>query len=481
MVEETAAAAPAAGERLDGRRLRSTVGLVLGILGPRANLAVSGVLLTLLVSSRVNSAVAITFALSANRFIGWLAYPLLGRASDHSHGRAGRRAPFMAAGLVVMGVCTYAYPSIPGYWLLVLLIVGVKVASVVAGLTNLAVVPEIFGKSRTVKALALVGVLGALVSLSIKGTVLATWRTSDPHTWALAFHLAGVIMMASALAILVLVREAPAARVAAELEHRRPHLPWREELRRALERPNARLLAAGILVFWAGFSATGYLAIVYFQKVQHAGASVQTVAGWVAGVPVIVFGAIGGYLISKHVSRKAVAVLTPLLGAGVSLVQFESTHIWQTVVLAFVGAPLFCAFIISFAPMLVELLPTSGGLGELLGKLVAPFSVMALAFAFVAAWAVDASADYRVIWLFPAAAGVIQAGLMCALRIAPEARLPRLEGLPERLIDWSVDQMQNRDRRLFAGSVTVEDADGSSLFEVVRHIFDPEAAGRAQS
>ncbi len=82
------ASAPGAG--IDGMRLRSFIGLTLGLVGPRANLAVSGVLLTLLVSARVSSALAITFALTANRLIGWLAYPLLGRASDRT--KSARRA-----------------------------------------------------------------------------------------------------------------------------------------------------------------------------------------------------------------------------------------------------------------------------------------------------------------------------------------------------------------------------------------------------
>ena len=97
------------GSGIDTVRVRTFLGLSLGLVGARANLAVSGVLLTLLVSSRVSSAVAITFALTANRFVGWIAYPLLGRASDRTRSVAGRRAPHMAAGLFLMGACTWAY------------------------------------------------------------------------------------------------------------------------------------------------------------------------------------------------------------------------------------------------------------------------------------------------------------------------------------------------------------------------------------
>ncbi len=456
---------------IDAPRARSLLGLSLGLVGPRANLAVSGVLLTLLVSSRVSSAVAITFALTANRFVGWIAYPVLGRASDRTRSVAGRRAPYMAAGLFLMGACTWAYTLVSGFWFLVVLIVVVKTASVVFGLTNVAVIPETFGKSRTIKATVFIGVLGALVSLVIKGTVVATWKANDPASWNLPFREAGALMMIVAVVVLVLVREAPAAREAADAERRSPSRSWRTEVAEIMSGPNARVLVGGILVFWAGLSATGYLAIVYFEKVQHAGANVQTVAGYISGVPVVMFGLGLGYLLSRQLTRKQVAVLTPAAGTLVSLVQFTTTHIWQTVVLAFVGAPLFTAFAISLAPMLLQLLPRSGGMGELLGKLVAPFSLFAVAFSFLAAWAVDVTGDYRVIWLFPAAAGVVQAVVMCWLRVPRGHERAELQGLFERMSESILTQVTGRDRSLLGGVVTADDADAASLFDMARNIL----------
>jgi len=456
---------------IDAPRVRSFLGLSLGLVGPRANLAVSGVLLTLLVSSRVSSAVAITFALTANRFVGWIAYPVLGRASDRTRSAAGRRAPYMAAGIFLMGACTWGYTLVSGFWVLVILIVVVKTASVVFGLTNVAVIPETFGKSRTIKASLVIGILGALVSLVIKGTVVATWKANDPASWNLPFREAGAIMMVVAVVVLLLVREAPAAREAAEAERKNPARPWRLEVAEIMSGPNARVLVGGILVFWAGLSATGYLAIVYFEKVQHAGANVQTIAGYISGVPVVMFGLGLGYVLSQRLTRKQVAVLTPAAGTVVSLVQFTTTHIWQTVVLAFVGAPLFTAFVISLAPMLLQLLPRSGGMGELLGKLVAPFSLFAVAFSFLAAWAVDVTGDYRVIWLFPAAAGVAQAVVMCWLRVPPGHERARLEGLVERMTESIMNQVTGRDRSLWGGEVTAADADSASLFDMARNIL----------
>jgi len=481
---DTEAGRPAAG--IDRMRLRSFIGLTLGLVGPRANLAVSGVLLTLLVSARVSSALAITFALTANRLIGWLAYPLLGRASDRTKSAAGRRAPYMAAGLLIMGVCTWAYTLVSGFWPLVLLIVCAKTASVVFGLTNVAAIPETFGKSRSVKAAALIGVLGVLVSLVIKGTVIATWKVNDPSTWNLAFREAGGFMVVVAFVVLLLVRESPAAREVAERERRTRARPWRDELAEVLEVPNAKVLITGVLVFWAGLSATGYLAIVYFQKVQHAGANAQTIAGWVSGVPVVMLGLALGYGLSRLFTRKQIAVLTPVAGTVVSLVQFTTTHIWQSVVLAFVGGPFFAAFVIALAPMLLQLLPRSGGMAELLGKLVAPFSLFAVAFSFLAAWVVDLTGDYRTIWLWPAAAGLVQAVVMCWLRIPKGQERAEMGDLVQRMGDSVMEQVTGRDRSLLGGVVTAADADSASVFDMARHILgnpyqpsatdDPEAA-----
>ena len=246
---------------VDALRLRSLFGLTIGFVAPRANLAVSGVLLTLLVTHRAAGALAITLALSANRLVGWLVYPVLGRASDRTRLAAGRRLPYLSAGLLVMGVGTWGYTLGGGYWLLVGLILLVKTASVVFGMNNLAAVPETFGKSRTVKAAVVIAIIGTGVSLLIKFTAISTWKTNVPSTWNLPFRLAGGIMVVAALAVVLLVREAPAVADLVDKDRRAPKRSWRHELGDVLEVPNARVLLSGVFLFYSGLSATGYLAI----------------------------------------------------------------------------------------------------------------------------------------------------------------------------------------------------------------------------
>jgi hypothetical protein len=141
------------------------------------------------------------------------------------------------------------------------------------------------------------------------------------------------------------------------------------------------------------------------------------------------------------------------------------------VVLAFIGAPFFTAFVISLAPMLLQLLPRSGGMGELLGKLVAPFSLFAVAFSFLAAWVVDVTGNYRVIWLFPAVAGIVQAVMMFWLWVPEGHERAELGGLFERMSESIMTQVTGRDRPLLGGVVTAEDADSASLFDMARNIL----------
>jgi hypothetical protein len=116
-------------------------------------------------------------------------------------------------------------------------------------------------------------------------------------------------------------------------------------------------------------------------------------------------------------------------------------------------------------------------MAELLGKLVAPFSLFAVVFSFLAAWVVDLTGDYRTIWLFPAAAGIVQAVVMCWLKIPKGQERAQMGDLVQRMGDSVMEQMTGHDRALLGGVVTAADADAASVFERARHILgDPYAA-----
>ncbi len=463
---------------IDASRLRSFIGLSIGLVGPRANLAVSGVLITLYVQHRASGALAVTFALTASRLLSWLTYPVAGRLSDRTRTRVGRRTPYMGASLVGMGVCTWMFTVVHGYWPLVLFIVLASQAASVFTLTNVAVVPEVFGRSRWIKALLLTTVLGTVASLGIKGTVITTWNQNQPSTWNLPFQVAAAIMVAVGITVLLLVREAPAARRGAEADRGRRARPAREELRDILAGPNAKVLVAGSLLFWSGVGSTAYVAILFFQRVLHAGASAQTIAGLATGLPVFFIGIALGIPLSRWLTPMQLAVGAPLVGALLAGIQYFDTHIWQAVVLAYIGAPFVGAYIIVLAPLLLRLLPRAGGLGERLGVLVSPFNLCSVLLAYVAAAVVDATGNYRLIWLFPAATGLAHAAVNCWLKIPK--RQASSPDMVARLWEWSVVQAESMANTgivtgLLAapllGVVTEEDADSAVVVDLARDVL----------
>ena len=468
----------AGGGGIDASRVRSFIGLSVGLVGPRANLAVSGVLITLFVQQRASGALAVTFALTASRLISWITYPVAGRLSDRTRTRVGRRTPYMAISLMVMGTATWLFTVVSGYWALVVMIVIASQAASVFTLTNVAVVPEVFGRSRWLKALVLTTVLGTLASWTIKATVITTWKQSDPATWDLPFQVAGVIMVLTGLAVLLLVREAPSAARGALADRTRRARPARDELRDILAGPNAKVLVTGSLLFWAGIGSTGYVAILFFQRVLHAGASAQTIAGLATGIPVFMIGIALGVPLSRWLTPMQLAVGAPLLGAVLAGIQYFDTHLWQAVVLSYIGAPFIGAYLIVMAPLLLQLLPRAGGLGERLGVLLSPFNLVSVVLAYVAAATVDATGNYRLIWLFPAATGLGHALVNCWLRY-PDRRSTSPD-MVKRLWEWAIVQAESMSETgivtgLLAapllGVVTEDDADSAVVVDMARNIL----------
>jgi hypothetical protein len=379
---------------------------------------------------------------------------------------------------MAMGASTWMFTVVRGYWILVLFIVIARQAAAIFTLTNAAVVPEVFGRSRWLKALLLTTVLGTVVSLGIKATVITTWKQSDPATWNLPFQLAALIMVGVGIAVLVLVREAPTATFGAEADRGARARRARDELRDVLGGPNAKVLVAGSLLFWSGIGSTAYVAVLFFQRVLHAGASAQTVAGLATGIPIFFVGIGLGIPVSRIMSRRQLAIGAPLAGAVLAGVQYFDTHLWQAVALSFIGAPFIGAYIIVLAPMLLQLLPRSGGLGERLGILLSPFNLCSVVLAYLAAIVIDATGNYRLIWLFPAATGLAHATVNCWLKFPP--RRASDPDMVKRLWEWSVVQAESMAETgivtgLLAapllGAVTKEDADSAVIVDMARNIL----------
>ena len=145
------------------------------------------------------------------------------------------------------------------------------------------------------------------------------------------------------------------------------------------------------------------------------------------------------------------AVGAPLVGAVLAGVQYFDTHLWQAVVLSYIGAPFVGAYIIVMAPLLLQLLPRAGGLGERIGVLLAPFNLCSVVLAYVAAIVIDATGNYRLIWLFPAATGLAHAMVNCWLKYPARRSIEPRHGQAPVGVERRPGRVHGRDRASWPG------------------------------
>lgn len=456
----------------DPRRVGSFIGLVISRLGPRSLQLVGGTFLTLLVASRTTSALAITFALTAHRLFLWLVYPLVGNLSDRTSSRVGRRVPYMSGALVAMGAFTWLWTVAPGYWPLVAVILGTRLAASANQLTSIVAVPEVFGRSRWARALGSVWIVGFGVSVILRGTVVATWNDADPATWNTTFRLAAVFMAVAGVAVLVFVREAPGvSAVVATTDHGR----FRERFADFVAAPGARPLMVTCLSLAVSVGAVQRLFPVYAEQVLGATTAQLALLPFILLPASLGVGALGA-LLAGRLRRRTWIVLAGVVISIVAAVGLFATSLWQPLVASLAVTLVMSAASIALLPMLLRLLPQRGSLGERLGLLAGPVSAAVVIGAYAAGILVDLLGGYESIWWVSLGVGPLVAVSALALR-GPDARqrggisdLVRAgrQGVPARR------PAGRRGRRpsLFGGQLEASDLDATAVVTTLRDFAD---------
>lgn len=453
--------------KLDPRRVRSFIGLVLGRLGPRAFGAVAGIFLALLIGEYTESLFWVTFALTVHRFVTWLFFPLAGRWSDRSETALGRRVPFMAGGLLIAGVCTALFTKAGSYWSLVGLIVVARLALVAYSVPSSAVTPETFGASRWARAGVAVSLAGLVLGLAIRGTAIATWDQSDPSTWGPAYYLAAAYIIFSGLIIAFFVREAPAAKKL----RTKQKADIRETIRGIMAAPNAKILITSVLFSVAAGGAFDRVYPIYARDVLGSGG--DSLAG--GGIVTILLGILtfpASWILAGRLSRKTNAVLAGLTGGASALAHFWITDLWQSVAVGALSSVFLIAATISLAPLYLRLLPRGGGLGERIGLIMSPILIAGMLASYTTAIAYDLLAkNYDIVWgvtaVFAFAGGIVQLWL----RVPEHSKHANPMGMWNSLREllWG----EGKNRHLFSGELTAHEADGAALLEVVADELNP--------
>ena len=462
-------------QTIDRDRVRNFTGLALARVGPRAFEVVHGTFLTLLVGARTSSAFMAAFAVTAHRLFSWLILPLSGRWSDGSRSRLGRRAPFLGGGLVIMGIATGAYTVVGGYWPLVAAIFIARVANTGRQIAAVAVLPETFGRSRWLKAIVATAIAGAVIALSVRVTVIATWDEADSSTWNISFRMAAAFMIFAGVVVLLLVRDTSAAQELAKRETERES--FRDRVAEILEVPNAKILLISLFLTVAASGATARLLPLYNREILAAGGAEQSSAVLAGGVLGLLVSLPAGVWLSRRLTRRQSAVSAQAVGAIGAALHLVITDLWQSVAIGVVTGAFAVAAVIALAALVLQLLPRSGGMGERVGMAAGPFALIGVLSTYVAAVTVDVSGSYRTMWIVPAVLGVANALLMTRLWVPEWAeRVDVRQFLRQRAIASRRGRERGRVERtrsagggLFTGDVDVDDVDASVVFEVGRH------------
>lgn len=391
----TASPVEVRGPGVRDHRRASFVGLTLSRVCSQPFGLVMGTYLTLLVATRASSALAITFALTAHKYLSFLVFPIAGRLSDRTLARLGRRVPYMVGGLLVCAVAVWSFTIVDGYWPLVVAVVVAREAAIVQRIARFAVTPDVFGRSRWIRAVASIALVTIIPGAAILAVIRFTWKQDDPSTWHLTYRLAAVGLVLAAVAIAFLVREAPASHVAAE---RAARASWRDELQRVLALPNAKVfLVAGALLAAAGAS-TGRLFPVWANRVLGAGApdlvDISILTGGLALVA-----ALPGLWLAGRAHPRTLAVAAAVVGGMATLAHVFVSELWMFALAATCAVPLTVAAVAAGLPLGLRLIPPGESLGESVGMVAGPLALVTSLAAYSSALLVDAFDDYRLIWL----------------------------------------------------------------------------------
>ena len=429
-------------------RRASFAGLTLSRICSQPFGLVMGTYLTLLVATRASSALAITFALTAHKYLSFLVFPIAGRLSDRTLARLGRRVPYLVGGLLVTAVAVWSFTVVDGYWPLVVAVVVAREAAVVQRIARFAITPDVFGRSRWIRAVASIAVVTVIPGAAILAVIRFTWKQDDPSTWHLTYRLAAIGLVLAAILVAALVREAPASHVAAE---RAARASWRDELRRVLALPNAKVLVvAGALLAAAGAS-TGRLFPVWANKVLGAGApELVDLSVLTSGLAFVA--ALPGLWLAGRAHPRTLAVAAAVVGGVATTAHVLVTELWMFAVLATIAVPFTVAAVAAGIPLLLRLVPPGESLGESVGMVAGPLALVTSIAAYASALLVDAFDDYRLIWLV---AGAFTFGAAVALS---RLVVPLGEERPDRRSLLARRKRSGHGRGgLFGG--TVEDAD----------------------
>ncbi|HMA33919.1 MAG TPA: MFS transporter [Chloroflexia bacterium] len=351
-------------------------------------------------------------------FVGAFIQPLVGRLSDRTRTRFGRRRPFFLVGIPLMSGALLALATHPPLWAVLAIMAIAAFFLSVAWDPYIALMADLFTPTQRGRVGGLLGVGSALGTIIFLLIALNLWE----HNEFLVFLLCiGLLVLTWAYTFFT-VQEPPLS--ADVLSEPRPKgRPDPVAYFKSLAKyPEAAKYTLAVNFFWVGTG--GALPFITLFAVKALGASEQEafILPLMATVTNALFAVPAGFLADRF-SKKAVMTGGMLLFGSAGLIGSQSQNLLQaTIILGVIGIG--NAAMAQVNPMITDLVPRKRT-AEFIGLISAVFSfaqpigsVLAGVVVTIATGMVGGSAAYR--WTFIFSGAMVLLAAACLQLVKPE-------------------------------------------------------------
>jgi maltose/moltooligosaccharide transporter len=358
--------------------------------------------------------------LAVGPLVSALVNPAIGRFSDRTWTRFGRRLPLALVGVPLSTLVLFVIPSSPGYAVLLLLFLLRALLTALAGVPLLSLIPDMTTPTRRGRVMSLFMLAGGLGAIAVQVSGKFFWESH----FELVYYLTGILALA-AVPTLFFIRETRPADAELEAARRRKGLSLRA-LGDALYRgePVAVFLASAALRYFGIGIVLTYMTLF---AVTDLGISVGDTALAIAAAGALrLLLAIPAGQLADRWNRKMLLLSTT---AATALVHLCTAYaIWNLTglyLVLLVGAVLATFNMIVSGPLFMDLMPADQR-GELTGIDMVLQNVFraggALLGGSIFAWTGGYRSSYAVAALSFAVAAVLLARVRVAGQAGAEAR-----------------------------------------------------------
>lgn len=332
--------------------LAASVATIYGTLLASAILTLS--LKSAIIGGDENATTVLSIVTAVGALFALVGYPVVGRLSDRTLGRLGRRRPYLLAGAVLIALGAVLQIIAGDVFLLTVSFVVLTLGTVCAIVAAGALVPDQIAPERRGAPSAIMGLgapLGAVVGLFLAQLV-------QPNITAMIALPAAVAVLAT-LALAVFIADKPLAR------HMRPEFHLREMIGtfwvNPLRHPSFAWAWASRLMIFFGVAAVNayqafYLIIVQHQDPATVGTAIFVATLVLTGVS-LVFAPLFGKISDKVGRRKPFVIVAAVIFAvGLVLVALAPSYEMFLIAVAVMGLGQGVYFAVDFA-LITEVLP----------------------------------------------------------------------------------------------------------------------------